>query len=214
MKIFLRDTTEYKYNNFRLKIVETFFAVLLSTYAIMVVAEFGDKTNIIALSLMSKSKHPYFVALMSTIGITLSTVLSVLVGLFIGQNFPLDPIRYATAIIFILLGISSLREDDGEETEDDEEIDTDSVPWYKPVYLVALAEFGDKSQLFAISAAASTSALAVFFGATLGMATIMFGTALFGSFIFEKLDQETISKIAAALFIIAGFWIGISTLIG
>ena len=199
----------------------SFFVVLISTFAIMLLAEFGDKTNLIALSLMTESKRPYFVALFSTIGIGLSTIISVLIGAFLGQNFPLAPIRYGSALIFIGLGIATLVEKD-DETPDDEEggsNDTEyekqknnsTVPFYKPIYLVALAEFGDKSQLFAISAAAATYPLAVFIGSIIGMGTIMFLTAIFGAILIQKVHPDLLEKLAAILFIVAGLWIGITT---
>ena len=191
--------------------MEDFLSVFIFTFSIMVLAEFGDKTNLIALSLMTKSKHPYRIALFSTIGIGLSTVISVLIGGIIGQNLPVNPIRYIAAAVFIVLGIISLREEDEEKEEISEDTEKDKVPFYKPIYLVALAEFGDKSQLFAITASASTSPLAVFLGSVLGMGTIMFLTAAFGSLFFEKFNRETLEKLAAILFIVAGIWIAIST---
>lgn len=191
--------------------MESFGAVLISVYLVMVVAEFGDKTNLIALSLMTKSSHPYRIALYSTIGIGLSTIGSVLIGALLGTSLPLDLIRYLAAAVFIWLGISSLREEK-EEEEDVEDQDTKQVSPFRVMYLVALAELGDKSQIFAITAAAASFPLAVFLGSVLGMGTIMFATAAVGSVIFEKIHPDSLEKIAAGLFIIAGLWIGLSTL--
>jgi putative Ca2+/H+ antiporter (TMEM165/GDT1 family) len=190
--------------------VETFTAVVVSVYLIMVVAEFGDKTNLIALSLMGKHGNPYAVALFATIGIGLTTVLSVVVGSILGDNLPLDPIRYGAAVIFIWLGISTLRED-----EEDEEIEFENdISPVKIMGLIGLAEFGDKSQILAITAAAASLPVAVFIGSTLGMGTIMFGTAALGSVLFERINPERLEVVGASLFIIAGLWIGISTLLG
>ena len=99
--------------------METFLAVFISVYFVMILAEFGDKTNIIALSLMGRNP-PYFVALFSTIGIGISTVFAVMIGGWLGTTFPLQYIRYPAAVIFIWLGISTLRKDEmaKEENED------------------------------------------------------------------------------------------------
>jgi len=143
--------------------MESFLTVLISVYFVMVVAEFGDKTNLIALSLMGKNP-PYYVAFFSTVGIAISTVFSVAIGGILGASLPLEFIRYPAALVFIWLGVSALREEANHDDLDDDlegaKEEKNGDPFYRIMYLVALAELGDKSQIFAITAAAASFPLA------------------------------------------------------
>ena len=178
----------------------------ITTYLIMLIAEFGDKTQLVALSIMTKSKKPFTVALGATIGIVFTTVLGLIAAILLSGFIDSDLIPIVSGIVFIILGILSLREAvDGEENVEELQEETPiNNPFLSAITLVALAELGDKSQLFVIGQALEGELLSVFLGATLGMATILFATAIIGETLLKKLPENFLKYIAGALFLIAG----------
>ena len=176
-----------------------FWTVVISTTFIMALAEFGDKTNLIVLSLMSKTKQPFTVALGGTIGIMITSLLGILFGSFLGAILPLSLIPIFSGLIFIILGIWSFKGGNNESDDDmkqhniDEDVNSRSFALKNSISLVALAEFGDKSQVFLISGSIIENPWAIFLGAMLGMGLIMGLSAILGYKIIGRLTRASVS---------------------
>jgi putative Ca2+/H+ antiporter (TMEM165/GDT1 family) len=70
---------------------------------------------------------------------------------------------------------------------------------------IFLAEFGDKTQLAALTMAAETRLpLTVFLGASLALALVTLLGVVFGSLMSQWLPQSLLKKIAGASFILIG----------
>ncbi|MCE7737250.1 MAG: TMEM165/GDT1 family protein [Candidatus Heimdallarchaeota archaeon] len=188
----------------------SFVIDLMTTAGVMLVAEFADKTNLLALSLMGKSKQPYTVALGGLLGITFVTLIGVLLGGLIVEVIPIDYVPILTGLLFVWIGIAELRND--EETE---EIEIDNINensgfdnrfnvMKKSFVLIGLAEFGDKSQIFVIGRSLEGNPLAIFLGAVIGMGIIMLVTAIFDEKLIERFPEDLIHKIANYGFVIVG----------
>ncbi len=185
-----------------------FFIDFISTIGILALAEFADKTNLVALSLMAKYQKPYTVALGGMLGIALVTLIGVIIGVIIGDVIPLKIVPIVAGSVFIWIGVSELLEDDDEIKV---ELKVDEAPvtkkyevLFNSIFFIGLAEFGDKSQIFVITRAIDGNPVGILFGAIIGMGIIMVATAFFGDMLIEKLPEETIHKIALYGFIIAG----------
>lgn len=180
----------------------------------MILAEIGDKTNLIALSLMSKSKKPYLVAFGGSVGITITSLIGVVIGYLLGNAIHLKIVPIISGIIFLILGFSEIKN----KKEEDTHLSKISIDGLTPrpkvfgvsIFLVCIAEFGDKSQIFLITSSATNNPITVFFGAIFGMVIVMVISAFFGDQILLKLDENKLRKIAAILFIIAGIWLVVS----
>ncbi|RMG28110.1 MAG: hypothetical protein D6732_19550 [Methanobacteriota archaeon] len=189
-----------------------FLSTFATTYLLMLIAEFGDKTQLVALSIMTKSRKPFRVALGATIGIVFTTVLGLIAAILLSEFIDSNLIPLVSGIVFIILGVLSLKEAISKEEEEDyPEEKQIRHPFLSAVSLVALAELGDKSQLFVVGQALKGDLLAVFLGAALGMATILFTTALIGETLLKKLPENFLKYLAAALFFIAGILILLGT---
>lgn len=189
-----------------------FLTTILTTSVILFVAEIGDKTNLVALSLMINTNKPWTVTIGAFLGLILSTAVGVLIAVFLSTL--IDPALFSllSAILFILLGLFSLKElyfnnNEDEEIDVKENVLSRSKIIVKSVALVGLAEFGDKSQLFVIGQAGIHDPVAVFLGALIGMGLILVLTALIGERLIKSIPKEKIHLIAALMFIIAGIWI-------
>jgi putative Ca2+/H+ antiporter (TMEM165/GDT1 family) len=199
--------------------VGSFAFDLFSTIGIMIVAEFADKTNLLALSLMGKSKQPYTVAIGGLIGIAFATLIGVILGGLLGSLLPIEYVPIFAGLIFLWIGLAELIENEKQE-EENEEVDTQNITTEsrvavlkKSTVLIGLAEFGDKSQLFVIGRAVDADPFAIWLGAVIGMGIIMLVTAVFGEKLIEKLPEETVHKIANYGFVIAGFLLVITGII-
>lgn len=190
--------------------MESFLVDFVTTAGVMLIAEFADKTNLLALSLMGKSKQPYTVAIGGLLGIAFVTLIGVLLGGFIVAIIPIDYVPIFAGLLFIWIGVVELRNNDENEAIEIENNNENSGfnnkinVLRKSFVLIGLAEFGDKSQIFVIARSLDGNPLAIFLGAVIGMGIIMFVTALFGEKLIEKFPEDLIHKIANYGFVIVG----------
>lgn len=190
--------------------------IIGSVSVVIFLAEIGDKTNLVALSLMSKTKMPYVVAFGAVIGIGLTTLIGVLIGKVVGDTLPLWIIPFVAGLSFIILGLVEFFG----KSEEKEEIDNNKIQIQnsiintlkRSIVLVMFAEFGDKSQLAVITGVTLGSPIPIFIGAIIGMSLVMMLTAIFGDKLLAKIPEEKLHIVASALFIIAGCWIIISAI--
>ena len=192
-----------------------FLSVYLSTTTIMLLAEFGDKTNLLEISLIGKYKKPKLVFVGGLIGISLVTIIGALLGGVISNIIPFWIIPILSGLIFLYLGITGLKYKNGETIEIENTVHklSDTNILKKSILLIGAAEFGDKSQIFVITTAALENPIPVALGAITGMAIIFALAAILGKTLITKLPDEKLNKIAVILFIIAGLWILADTII-
>ena len=82
-------------------------SVIFNAFAIIFLMEIGDKTQITAAALASKS-DPLSVFVGAVFGLTVATVLSVVLGRLISETFSKQSISIGTALIFFALGFWTL----------------------------------------------------------------------------------------------------------
>jgi len=79
-----------------------FFVVFITIF----LAEIGDKTNIAALLFSTRKEINKMTILgAATLAFVAATLVSIIVGTFIGNVIPRKVINYVSGIIFILIGI-------------------------------------------------------------------------------------------------------------
>lgn len=173
----------------------------ISSFLFVVLAEMGDKTQLLAMAFASRYK-----ASQVLIAVFLATVLNhaiaVLVGRLLTQVVPLSIITFAAALSFIAFGLWTLRGDtlDGEDRK---------VSGFGPVLTVGiaffLAEMGDKTQLATISLAVKYQNWAwVLAGTTLGMVVAdAFGICI-GVVMKKHIPDSAIKIVSACIFILFG----------
>jgi putative Ca2+/H+ antiporter (TMEM165/GDT1 family) len=173
---------------------------LLTTFSLIAIAEFGDKTQLTVIALSAGyDRVKVFAGVI--LAFTLVTGLGVLVGETLLRIVNPAWIKIGAGLLFVGFGILMLysREDDEDEKP------TVGNPLLSTFSMITLAEMGDKTQLTAITLVAKYgSTYLVFAGAVLALVTI----SLLGIFLGKKLRELVpLSKIkmgAGALFIIFG----------
>ena len=79
--------------------------LLFASFSAVFFAELADKTQMVGISLSSKSGKPLIVWLGSVIAYCIVTAVSVMIGAGLGHFIRPDMVKYASGIIFVILGI-------------------------------------------------------------------------------------------------------------
>ena len=180
-----------------------FNAFLIST-GVVVLAEMGDKTQLLAMAFATK-----FPAWKVMVGVFIATVLNhalaVALGSYITQFGGLSNwISAAAYLSFIFFGLWTIRGDnlDGEENR---------KTHYGVIITVAIAffiaELGDKTQLATIALAAQypQSSIQVLMGTTTGMLIADAFGIIIGVVLHKKVPDRLVKFVSAAAFILFGF---------
>ena len=172
----------------------------LVSFGVIFVAEFGDKSQLMALAFATRYK-PVPVL----IGITIATAVVHAVSVIVGAALPTRAITIVAAVAFIAFGLWTLPGD--RLTEADEE--RAARPARYTVVTVGtvffLAEVGDKTMLATITLATREGAFGVWVGSTVGMVVADGLAILVGRLLGTRLPERAI-RIGAAIsfFVFAG----------
>jgi Ca2+/H+ antiporter, TMEM165/GDT1 family len=167
----------------------------------ILMAEMGDKTQILALAFATKYKVQK-VLLGVFIGSLLNHGLAVILGTYLSSVIPLGTIRLVAACSFICFGLWSLKAEKGEEEEDSKER-------FGPVFTVAAAffigELGDKTQLTAITLSTNSPyPVFILMGTVLGMIVTSAIGIFVGSRLGKKIPEFTMKLVSSSIFIFFG----------
>ncbi len=79
--------------------------VFITTFAVMFLAELGDKTQLAVLSLSGRYRSPWVVFAGASTAMILATAVGVLVGNFLPSIIGENAVRYFSGGLFIVFGI-------------------------------------------------------------------------------------------------------------
>ena len=174
-------------------IFEAFFLVFL--------AEFGDKSQLVAMSLAAKYRAwPVIVG--SVLAFSVLNLLGVIFGAAVAQWVPGWIVAAIVAVLFLYFGIQSLRSDD--EDDDEEPLKVGRQLLLSVFVLIFFAEFGDKTQLAVAALSSINDIVYVWIGATTALAL----TTIIGVFVGRKwlsrLPMVWVHRGSGALFVVFG----------
>jgi putative Ca2+/H+ antiporter (TMEM165/GDT1 family) len=175
----------------------------LLSFGLIFVAELGDKTQLVALTLATRFRAGVVLA-----GIFVATLLvhflSVAIGGFTGTVLPSGWIELLSGLAFIGFGLWTIRGD--QLDEDKGAMKSLTSPFLIVTITFFLAELGDKTMLGTVTLAASYSWIPVWIGSTLGM-VVSDGLAIWvGQALGKKLPERSIKIGAAVIFFVFGFY--------
>ncbi len=78
---------------------------LFSTFALIFIAELGDKTQLTTMVLAAQSKFPASIFIGAALALVASSLLGVVFGAGITQVLPLRYIKLGAGIFFVIIGI-------------------------------------------------------------------------------------------------------------
>jgi len=79
--------------------------VFLSTFALLFVAELGDKTQLAVITMTAKHKMPLWVFLGATLALACVTLIGVLGGELITRVIPEATLHKIAAVLFVIMGV-------------------------------------------------------------------------------------------------------------
>lgn len=82
--------------------------VLASTFALLFVAELGDKTQLAVISMTAKTSKPFTVFLGATTALAVVTLIGALAGGLVTQWVPVSYLSKVSAASFIAIGVLML----------------------------------------------------------------------------------------------------------
>jgi putative Ca2+/H+ antiporter (TMEM165/GDT1 family) len=176
------------------------------SFAVIFVAELGDKSQLMALTFATR--YPTGVVLA---GITIATAIvhaiSVLVGAVIGAAIPTTPITVLAALAFIGFGIWTLR-GDTLTAEDEARAARGGRHALVAVGTVFfLAELGDKTMLATITLATKEGVFGTWLGSTIGMVAADALAIVVGRQLGARLPERAIRIGAAVSFFGFAAWL-------
>lgn len=170
----------------------------LVSFATVLLAEFGDKSQLLTLMLISKYRRIRPVMT----GLVLAGLLNHYVTAWLGAQIPalLDAqwIALLTAAVFLLMAITGWKYRDEQKFT---VIQKQMPAWLTCFVLYTIAEAADRTQLTTFALAAKFNTVgSIVFGATLGMALGNLPVMLLGQRFAQRFPLPKIRKAAAVLF--------------
>jgi putative Ca2+/H+ antiporter (TMEM165/GDT1 family) len=174
----------------------------LASLAFVVLAEMGDKTQLLAMAFAAKFRWQtvMWAVFVATAANHLGAAAA---GGWLATVVPLGTIKIVAAASFILFGLWTVR---GDRLEGEDERYHFSPFWTVTVAFF-MAEMGDKTQLATISLAVEYRAVwTVWMGTTLGMMVSNAIGIVVGNLMGKRLPERAIKWGASAIFVAFGLW--------
>ncbi|MFW6640140.1 TMEM165/GDT1 family protein [Nocardiopsis algeriensis] len=168
------------------------------------VAEMGDKTQLVAMSLATRYR-----ASTVLVGITAATALVHVVSVFaaevLGSAIPTDWVTLVAGLAFLVFGAWTLRGDEMTDKDEERAASRRIRSAFLTVFTVFLvAELGDKTMLTTVAVGTRYDWLPVWIGSTAGMVAADALAIALGVLLGKKLPERAIRIGAAVLFFAAG----------
>lgn len=174
---------------------------IIKALLFVVVAEMGDKTQLLAMAMASKYKAGQ-VMLGVLVATILNHALAVAVGSCLGSVIPMGIIKVVAAVAFLIFGLWTLR---GDKLDEEETNKQKFSPFMTVAIAFFIAEMGDKTQLMTITIAAeSTIPVFVLIGTTLGMLVADGIGIIGGAWMAKHIPDKYIKWGAGLIFIFFG----------
>jgi putative Ca2+/H+ antiporter (TMEM165/GDT1 family) len=175
-------------------------SVTLSTFTLIVLAEIGDKSQLVCMTLAARHRH-WPVILGSASAFIALNALAVMFGAGIALWVPERVIAGFVAVIFGLFGLYALRSQPGGESKSVVEQPYHSI-FLTTLLLIFVAEFGDKTQIAVAGLASSMAPFAVWLGATLALILVSVLGVWFGRTVLQRIPIEWLHRLSGVIFIL------------
>jgi Ca2+/H+ antiporter, TMEM165/GDT1 family len=172
----------------------------LTSLIFVVLAEMGDKTQLLAMAFASR--YRWQTVMWGVFAATLANhLLAVLLGNYLTGVIPLHYIQIAASASFILFGLWTLRGD----TLNDEDKRFHFSPFWTVAIAFFFAEMGDKTQLATVALATKYEGiLQIWLGTTSGMLIADAIGIIVGIVLGKNIPEGPVKWVSAAIFIFFG----------
>jgi putative Ca2+/H+ antiporter (TMEM165/GDT1 family) len=179
---------------------------VLAAFAVVFLAELGDKTQLVALTLAGRYPPARVLGVLGLALVALQTV-SVTAGALLSRLVPDRVIAVGAGALFLGFAVWTWRAADGEEEGD---ASTSQAGLWGVAAAFFVAELGDKTMLTTASLAADRGAVPVWIGSLAAMAAATALAVLAGRALSGRVRASTLRHLGAVAFAVAG----VATVVG
>ncbi|MGZ8224792.1 MAG: TMEM165/GDT1 family protein [Methylobacter sp.] len=171
-----------------------------TSFALIAAAEIGDKSQLVCMTLASR--HRALPVMLGAIAaFAFLNTLAVVFGVAIASWLPHYIVAATVSLLFAVFGIHSLRLVESNENEVVKEKRGHSI-FFITFLLIALAEFGDKTQLAVVALSSTTVPVAVWLGSTAALTSTSALGIVTGRAFLKKIPLILLHKISGTIFLI------------
>lgn len=176
---------------------------ILASFALVFLAEMGDKTQLLAFSLAARFKKPWPILAGILVATLFNHALAAAAGTWVSAHVPAKILGGVLGLGFIAFAIWTLIPD----THTDDGKPPRHGPFVTTTVLFFFAEMGDKTQLATAALAARFGNLILVVAGTTAAMMAADGLAvLLGERLSRGLSPVWMRRVAAALFLLTGVW--------
>ncbi|MDQ4419026.1 TMEM165/GDT1 family protein [Sphingobium sp. DEHP117] len=182
--------------------------IILTSTALVALAEMGDKTQLLAILLATRFRKPWPIIAGIFAATLLNHFLAALVGHGVAELLDSPAFRIAVALGFVAMGLWTLIPD---KMDDNLKTPGSASVFLSTAIAFFLVEMGDKTQIATVAMGAQfghtiSEVALVTLGTTLGMMIANVPAVLLGEALVKKVPLALMRRIAAALFTGLGLW--------
>lgn len=190
-------------------------AASASTFALIALAEIGDKSQLVCMTLATRHRQGSMllgpVLLGAAVAFSMLNALAVLFGAGVAAWVPERLAAGIVAVLFFGFAIHALRHSDADDDAEVQEKPGHGI-FVTTLVLLFVAEFGDKTQIavagLAGSMTGSLTPLAVWLGATLALISVSALGVWAGRTVLQRLPLAWLHRLGASLFFLFAIMAG------
>ena len=175
-------------------------SISLSTFTLIALAEVGDKSQLVCMTLAARHRH-WPVILGATTAFFVLNALAVLFGAGVAAWIPERVTAGLVALLFGAFGIHALYKQDDSESEDVVEKSGHGI-FITTLLLILVAEFGDKTQIAVAGLAGGFDPLPVWLGATAALVMVSVLGVWAGRTVLQRLPLLWLHRISGGVFLL------------
>ncbi|MBC7079775.1 MAG: TMEM165/GDT1 family protein [Methanothrix sp.] len=177
------------------------FVDLFIPFITIAIAELGDKTQLSVLLLSTRTKEHFKLLIGVMSAFLIVDGFAILLGAWITEVVPASILKIISGGIFLLFGIITLRDLDGDEGDGRK---FDESPFLSGFLVIFLAEWGDKTQIASAVFATQYNPWLVLGGTMLALFILSISAIYLGRFILGYINRRTITLAAGLIFMAMG----------
>lgn len=176
------------------------FSISLSTFTLISLAEIGDKSQIVCMTLAARHRH-WPVLLGASLAFFVLNTLAVVFGAGVAAWVPERLIAVIVALLFGGFGIHALRTQEDDRSEEVVERPGHSI-FFTTLLLILVAEIGDKTQIAVAGLAGSMAPLPVWIGATTALIMVSALGIWAGRTVLQRLPLHWLHRMSGVIFLV------------
>lgn len=176
------------------------FSVAISTFGLISLAEIGDKSQLVCMTLATRHRH-WPILLGAATAFLILNVLAVLFGAGVSSWIPERVTAGLMALMFGAFGLHSIFSQSIDDSVEVVEKPDRSI-FYTTLLLILVAEFGDKTQIAVAGLASSFDPWPVWLGSTIALISVSALGVWAGRTLLRRIPIDWLHRISGGIFLL------------